>query len=163
MRNLRILMGLGMVSLLSPLSAGVDTRIITPFILNVNPGNCSAATSTILGGGKGLTLIRTTVDAKGMVHLGITFNATGKGTDEKGVEWTVTDGDNFLSFNGDMSGGAFEITATENFQLLSHGKTANITLHEVIKVRVAEDGTTTVEFERVHGTGSEGCELGLIF
>ena len=163
MRNVRLLIGIGIASLLSPLSAGVDTNIITPFILNVNPGNCSAATSTILGSGKGLTLIRTTIDGRGKVHLGITFNATGKGTDENGVEWTVTDGDNFLSFNGDLSGGAFEMTMTENFQLLSHGKTANITLHEVIKVRVAEDGTTTVEFERGHGTGSEGCELGLLF
>jgi hypothetical protein len=146
-----------------PLAAEVTTRIITPFTLNVNPGNCPAATSTIIGGGKGLTLIRTTVNPDGKVHIGMTFTAIGKGTDEAGVEWTVVDADSYLTFNGYLAGGQMEVTATENFQLISRGKDKNITLHEVMKVRVAADGTTTVEFERAQGNGPESCKLGLLF
>ena len=74
----------------------------------------------------------------------------------------VNDADNFFSFNGFLTGGASELTFTENFHLISHGQTTNIVLHTVVKVKVAADGDTTLEFMKEHGNG-EDCELGLIF
>jgi hypothetical protein len=161
MKSLRIALRLGVMALLPTLTAETTRPFFTPFIIDISPANCSAATSHILGSGTGVNVLRTTVSADGRVHVGISSNAHGSGTDENGVDWTLTDGDNNLSFNGFLVGGASEFTITENFQLLSHGKSANIVLHQVVKVKVAADGTTTLEFDKEHGDG-EGCHLGLI-
>jgi len=149
------------MSLLPTLMAETTQPFFTPFVIDISPANCSAATSHIVGSGTGVNVLRTTVSADGKVHVGISSNAHGSGIDENGVVWTLTDGDNNLSFNGFLVAGASEFTITENFQLLSHGKTANIVLHQVVKVKIAADGSTTLEFEKENGAG-EGCHLGLI-
>src|SRR4051812_9640288 len=162
MRILRALLISGTVSLLSTLSAATTKPFLTPFIMDISPANCSAATSHIVGSGTGINVFRTTVSADGRFHIGITFNLYGKGTDENGVNWTINDGDNAFSFNGFLTGGASEFTFTENFHLLSNGKTTNIVLHSVMKVKIAADGSTTLEFDKDRGNG-EDCESGLIF
>lgn len=160
MKTLRVVLGLGIVSML-PIKAETTHPFFTPFVIDISPANCPAATSHIVGSGTGVNVLRTTVSADGKVHIGITSNAFGKAIDENGVAWTLTDGDNNLTFNGFLVAGASEFSVTENFQLLSHGNTANIVIHQVVKVKVAADGTTTLEFEKQHGAG-EGCHLGLI-
>jgi hypothetical protein len=161
MKTLRMALGLGVMSLLPTLTAETTKPFFTPFLIDITPANCPAATSHIVGSGTGVNVLRSTVSADGSVHIGISSNAFGKGVDENGVVWTLTDGDNNLSFNGFLVSGASEFTVTENFQLLSHGKTTNIVVHQVVKVKVAADGSTTLEFEKEHAEG-EGCHLGLI-
>ena len=87
---------------------------------------------------------------------------SGSGIDEFGVKWIVSDGDNFYSFNGFLNGAPMELTATENFHLVSQGRSKNITIHATMKLLVAADGSVTVEFEKERGA-PESCELGLIF
>src|SRR5207248_2723888 len=70
MRILQTLLISGTVSLLSTLSAETTKPYLTPFIMDISPANCSAATSHIVGSGTGINVFRTTVSADGRFHIG---------------------------------------------------------------------------------------------
>jgi len=147
-----------------PLGAGIVYNSVDPFIIDLVPGSdpvsgqCPDAPSHIIGAGKGLTLIRTTTSADGMLHMGITFNGTGKAIDANGGKWVLNDGDNFLSLNAFPGpDGSYEATATESFHLISQGSAKDITIHGVMHVKVLANGTVAVNLERDRGA-SEFCE-----
>jgi hypothetical protein len=137
-------------------AATTDKPFLTPFIVDISPANCSAATSHIVGSGIGINVVRETISAGGSVHAGYTFNNRGQATDENGVVWTIDDADS-QTFNS-FVGSASEVTTVENIHLISHGPIANIVLHSVVKVKFAADGSTTLEFMKEHGNG-EDCPL----
>src|SRR5262245_55961531 len=119
MKIVRVLIALILGMACVPLSAEVVYNSTDPFLIYVDPAVCSEAPSLITGTGVGLTVIRQTTSGTGMVHMGITLNGRGKATDAYGDTWVLSDGDNYLSFNGFLNpDGSFETTQTESFHLI---------------------------------------------
>jgi hypothetical protein len=130
-------------------------------IIDIDPAICPEAPSSITGSSEFVIVMRTSTSADGQLHIGITASGHGVATDASGGVWTLSDGDNFLSFNG-FVGQPMEMTKTENFHLISHGSGSNIGIHAVVHIKVLADGTVTVDFDKERGA-SEDCELGVIF
>ena len=159
---LYVLIALSVATIIPPWTAeGATTVQKIPVIIDVDPSFCPEAPSAITGNGEFVIQAHTTTSANGQMHVSVTASGHGVATDESGGVWTMSDGDNFVSFNG-FVGQPMEMTKTENFHLVSHGAGSNILIHEVLHIKVLADGTVTVDFDKESGA-SEGCELGVIF
>jgi hypothetical protein len=162
MKKLQILLALSVLSIISPWKTEGATQVLhIPVIIAITPEICPEAPSDLNGSGEFTIVLRSTVSANGQMHIGITASGHGSATDESGGEWTMSDGDNFLSVNG-FVGQPMEMTKTENFHLINHGAGADILIHAVLHIKVLADGTVTVEFDKEQGA-SESCESGVIF